>query len=183
MIETLSSNVGDSVINADPWLRRSGLPYCALSYFRQMRVGDEYLLVDFAGPGFARGVLGYATVHLARERGSFNLSGIWTLHLGRNAVKRGHIWVPESRFRLLKGRRFELLPTSLGQKNISHDGMRLVAHLLCRAALLARLARDEGASEAYVAMHPLFFPDREGTEDGAITWLEKLRGPAFSLNT
>ena len=173
------------VIDADRWLRSCRLPYYALAQFRKMRVGDMYLLADFNGPGIVPECEGVAAVHLERERGAFVLSAVWTLHLGRNAKRRGHLWVPATRFRIIAGRRLELFDDELPGAPI--DGLRLSARVLRRSALLARWAKAsvEGGHRGapFAAMHPAFFHCRFGTESGAVWWLNLLRGPALTMGT
>ena len=174
------------ILDADPWLRSCRLPYFALAKFRAMRVGDAYLLVDFAGPGITPAVEGRGAVHLERERGAYVLSAVWTLHLGRNACRRGHLWVPATRFRILSGRRLELL----GDKGPGAplEGLRLSAVVLRRSAQLSRWARASGEQGAggswtppFAALSPQFFHRRAGTEiAAAAVWLERLRGPAIA---
>ena len=174
------------VIDADPWLRSCRLPYCTLARFRAMRVGDVYLLVDFDGPGIVPAVGGRGAVHLERERGAYVLGAVWTLHLGRNARRRGHLWVPAMRFRILSGRRLELLEDK--GPGAPLDGLRLASVVLRRAALLSRWARASGEQSAggswdrpSTALSPQFFHRRAGTEiAAAAVWLERLRGPALT---
>ena len=166
------------VLDADPWLRRARLPYWALAQFRKMRVGDMFNLTDFSGPSICGSLTGAAAVSIERERGAYFLSGIWTLHVGKNAKRRGLIFT-EARFRILPGRRLEMLAScgDVLSRDGSRDGMRLAALILRRAAQLGRWAEADGDVEAYLTMHPEFFRGRSAPNSAAEAWLEKLRGP------
>jgi hypothetical protein len=167
-------------LDVDPFLRRTGLPYWTWAKLRQMRVGQEFELVNFVAPGILPEVEGAVAVTVERQRGGvFRLDAVWTAHLGKNAQRRGHLLV-WAHFKMLPGRKLELLPDKSATRPDSHLWcLRLIRVVLRRAALLARWAKRDGDRDAFGALYPGFFGTRYGPEDGALRWLEKLRGPAL----
>lgn len=164
------------IVDADPWLRRFRLPYWALARLRAMRVGDTLLLTEFEAPGLADGT-GVAGVCVTRLRGSFQMESVWTAHLGKNALRRGHLWWSVS-FKVLAGRRLALLQPEPWEGDFRLAGLRQAAVVLRRSRMLARWAAAAGDSRAAAALEPLNFMTRHDIETDALRWLEGLRGPA-----
>jgi hypothetical protein len=180
-VSTPSTSFQNVIVDADPWLRRMRLPHYALSQFRQMKLHDEFLLVDFEGPGISSANPGVAAVTLSRDRGGiFHIEVGWLMHLGAKTQKRGHLWW-DAEFKLLPGRRLELLAAHGRRPNADArdpvKDMRMVALVMRRAALLARWACLAGDRRAGAAMHPQFFDGRMEREVEAADWLENLTGP------
>ena len=144
-----------------------------------MRVGDVLVLVDFDAPNFCDSI-GNAGVTLTRERGGmFRLEAGWVAHLGKNAQRRGHLltWVD---FKMCKGRQLELhQPSFFGPGDGRRQALDLVTVVMRRAVLLARWAKRDGDRAAYTALSPDHCMHGGGQPDGALAWLEKLRGPAL----
>jgi len=168
------------VLDADPLLRRFGLPYWALARMREMRVGDQLLLVNFDAPDVVTRGHGHVAVTLTRERGGlFHIEAGWLAHLGRNAQRRGHLW-SWAYFKILPHRKLELVQKggAAGQ-DTRRRALQLVEVVMRRACALSRWAKRDGDRQAYAAMSPDFFMSRCATEVCALPWLEKLRGPAL----
>ncbi len=104
----------------------AGLPLKTLGQLRNMSVEDEYLLAWFFGPGIALTERRLVSVVITRERDEYELSVEWQAHLGRNAHRRGQFWYV-SRFKLRRGRRFEVLPNFSGDVQASLVGLRMAA--------------------------------------------------------
>lgn len=169
------------ILDADPFLRRCGIPYWALAQFRQMRLEDLYLLVDFDTPGLGEAP-GTAGVSLTRERGYYRLNAGWLAHLGKNARRRGHLWAWVD-FKILPNRKIELIQTGTPGPDNRLEALRLVELVLRRAVLLSRWARRDGDKKAWFAMSPDFFHNRTDSETGALEWLERMRGPALGRSS
>lgn len=166
-----------TLLDANTWLKASSLPYWTLAALRDMRVGDEYALADFMGPGLCGSRGGLAQVVVTRVRGGWYVNSLWTLHLGKNAWRRGHIYA-QARFRIAPERQFELLPDKPGARvEDSLAGMRAAALILRRSAALARWAKAQNSMRAYLNLHPQFFRSRRGPGEEAVNWLEAMRGP------
>lgn len=144
---------------------------------RRMRVGETMVLADFDAPNFC-GSIGNAGVTLTRERGGrFRLEAGWVAHLGKNAQRRGHLltWVD---FKMCAERQLELhQPGFFGEGDGRRRALDLVTVVMRRAALLARWAKQDGDRDAYTALSPDHCMNGGGRPDGALAWLEKLRGP------
>src|SRR6202044_2877301 len=83
---------GKVLIDAGRWLRHGGLPVKkTLARLRSMDVEDEYLLVRFVGPGVVLTERRHVSVVITRECDEYELSVEWHAHLGRNALRRGHL--------------------------------------------------------------------------------------------
>ena len=172
------SSLPPIILDVDPLLRRWGLPYWTWARLRKMRVGDTMVLADFDAPDLC-GVQGNAGVTVSRERGGrFRIEGGWLAHLGKNAMRRGHMltWVD---FKMCNGRQLELLqPRSFSD---GEDGRRraleMVTVIMRRAVLLSRWAKRDGDRDAYMALAPDYCMCGSGQPDGALAWLEKMRGP------
>jgi hypothetical protein len=171
------STLPQIVLDVDPLLRRWGLPYWTWARMRRMRVGDILVLADFDAPNIC-GILGNVGVTLTRERGGlFRLEAGWVAHLGKNAQRRGHLltWVD---FKMCNGRQLELhQPKFIGQGDGRLRALELVTVVMRRAVLLARWAKRDGDRAAYTALSPDHCMNGSGQPDGALAWLEKLRGP------
>ncbi|KVP39870.1 hypothetical protein [Burkholderia ubonensis] len=166
------------VLNIDPLLRRWGLPYWTWAQIRKLRVGQELLLVDFLAPCGA--VEGVVSVTIERMRGGiFRLDAGWIAHLGKNAWRRGHLWA-QLDFRMLTGRQLELIPRKSETGADYHfHALRQIEVVMRRASLLARWAKRDGDREASWAMTPAAFMTRYHAQDGALAWLDKMRGPGL----
>ena len=168
------------VLDADPFLVRSGLPYWALGRFREMRLGDEFALVAFEAPGIV-GSSGYAGVTITRHRGFFRLSAVWTAHLGKNALRRGHL-ISRADFKLMPHRKLELVQVERTPgEDVRYEAFRQVERVLRRAVALSRWAKQSGDRRAASAITPDHFMCRYGAEPAAGAWLEGLRGPELRI--
>ncbi|KVP96626.1 hypothetical protein WJ97_12135 [Burkholderia ubonensis] len=166
------------ILDVDPFLRRCGLPCWTWAQIRRLRVGQQLQLVNFLAPGLCATLDGGATVTIERMRGGiYRLEAAWLAHLGKNAKRRGHLWVWVD-FKMLTGRRLELIPSKSATRADSHTWcLRLIEVVLRRAGLLALWAKREGDSDAFGALMPCLYRHRHGQDDGAMAWLEKRRGP------
>lgn len=174
------SSLPQIVLDVDPLLRRWGLPPWAWARFREMRVGDTLALADFDAPNLC-GIDGNAGVTVTRQRGGvFRLEAGWVVHLGKNALRRGHLltWVD---FKMCKGRQLELhQPHFFAEGDGRRRALELVTIVMRRAVLLARWAKRDGDRAAYTALAPDHCMSGSGQPDGALAWLEKLRGPELT---
>ena len=164
------------ILDIDPLLRRWGLPYWAWAKFRRLRVGQQLLLVDFLAPcGPSDGAV---AVTLERLRGGrLRLDAAWIAHLGKNAMRRGHLWV-QLEFKMLPGRQIELIPSKSATGEDYHfRALRLIEVVMRRAVLLARWAKHSGDLEACWAISPSSYMSRCSPRDDALSWLDTLRGP------
>lgn len=173
------SSLPKIILDADPLLSRWGLPHWAWARIRELRVGESLLLVDFDGPGIGK-CPGTAGVSLTRERGgTFRLEAGWLAHLGKNAQRRGHLWAWVD-FKMLPKRQLELVqPDGAPGQDTRRRALQLVQVVMRRAVLLARWAKRDGDDDAFIALAPQYFMTRHDSEEGAMVWLEKLRGPAL----
>lgn len=169
------------LIDVDPLLRRWGLPYWTWARLRAMRVGDVKQFASFDAPCFGE-VLGSVGVTVVREKGGFfRVEAGWVAHLGRNAMRRGHMltWVD---FKMRPGRQIELFqPRGFGDGDFRSGALRQVTVILRRANLLARWAKRDGDRDAYTSMSPDHCMFGGGSDAGALHWLEKLRGPELGV--
>ena len=160
------------IIDADKWMRGTGLPYWTVAALREMKVGDGLTILDFTGPGFSPDHQGSVGVSVERRRGCWEFSALWLSEIGRNARRRGHIFVPGAKFKLLPGRKIEVM------SNLDQDGMRLVRLILCRSSKLAKWARESGDRLAAGALSPSHFPTRSkldaAPERMAEAWLSQI---------
>ncbi len=156
------------IVDADRWLRGTGLPYWTVAQLREMKVGDVLTLVDFKGPGITRGSLGSVRIAVERKHGFWSFDAIWLLYIGRNAYRRGTIWAPDVRFKLKPGRLLEFI----GDADAS-DSIRLMLRW-CRH--LAKWAKRAGDGNAYAAILPLsiLWPERSNREFDAVEWLSQM---------
>lgn len=153
------------LIDADRWLRGTGLPYWTVAKLREMKVGEVLSLVDFEGPGITGALTGSARVVVERKRGYWSFSALWLLYVGRNAFRRGTLWAPDVHFRVKPGRTLEFIGND--------DGSDYILQVLRRCRHLAKWAKDAGDRKAYVAMLP--FPvhpsERASRDKDAVEWL------------
>ena len=160
------------IINADKWMRGTGLPYWTVAALRNMKVGDELIFLSFTGPGYSPKVQGSVEVSVERLRGCWNFSALWLSLIGRNAKRRGFILVPGTKFKLLPGRKF-----AIASKQDEH-GMLLVRRMLRRSYKLAQWAKASGEHSAARALYPSNFPTRSmhgaAPERMAEAWLSQL---------
>jgi len=118
-----------------------------------------------------------AGVSLFREYGYFRLESGWLLNLGKNSMRRGHLW-SWVEFKMLPGRKLELIKVGgAPDEDTRRRALYLVQVVLRRAKLLARWAERSGDRKAMVALSPSYFKSRTTTELDALTWLERMRGP------
>jgi hypothetical protein len=168
------------IIDVDPLLRRWGLPFWTWARLRQLRVGETLTLAAFEAPCFGA-VNGSVGVTVSRERGGiFRVEAGWVAHLGKNAQRRGHLltWVD---FKMCAGRQLELIqPRFLGDGDCRRRALHMVTVVMRRAVLLAHWAKRDGDRSAYTSMSPDHCMTGSGSDDGALSWLEKLRGPELS---
>lgn len=142
------------VIEMDKWMRGTGLPYWTVAAIREMKVGDSFIILDYTGPGLSPEHQGRVSVAIDREHGAWVFSALWLAQIGRNAHKRGHIFVSCARFKLIAHRRIEVSDGS------SLRGMHLVRLILRRSFALSRWARLAGEREAAAALDPSYFRSR-----------------------
>lgn len=163
-----------AVLDADEWMRGTGLPYWTVAALREMKVGDGLTILDFKGPGLSANHEGSVGVSVERKRGCWEFSALWLSEIGRNSRRRGHIFVPGARFKLLSGRKIEAM------SSVDLDGMRLVRLILRRSSTLTRWAEESGDRLAAGALNPSHFPTRSkpdaAPERMAEAWLSQLAG-------
>jgi hypothetical protein len=165
----------------DPLLQRWALPYWTWAQIRKLRAGQELTLVDFVAPGLFPSIDGAVTVVVRRIRGAFRLEAAWTAHLGKNAQRRGHLWVWAD-FRMLPDRKLELVPSiSESGADASPRMLRLVDMVMRRAVALSNWAKRDNDIDAFSALAPSGFMSRQFQTDEALRWLENLRGPELRI--
>lgn len=112
-----------------------------------------------------------------RRGGVFRLEAAWIAHLGKNARRRGHLWVHVD-FKMLPGRKLELIPYKSESGDDYHfHALRLIEVVMRRAVLLAAWAKRSGDLEACRAIAPSGFMSRYFPQDGALWWLKGLSCP------
>ncbi|WP_321874500.1 hypothetical protein [Burkholderia ubonensis] len=136
------------VCDADPWLRRLGLPYYTLAILRDMRVGDEVVLFDYEGPCIVPGgdTPGRVAAMVERVKGEWRFEALWMVGIGKNDKRRGTIWT-FGRFKVEKSRRL-----SWPEKDMA--AMRSFERIVRLSNRLAKMARAAGDSSSRRAMTP-----------------------------
>lgn len=166
--QTTSSSV---IVDADPWLRRARLPYWGLAQIRQLKVGEGIDLVHYQAPLFS-GREGVVSVSIERERGKYRMHVVWLSSIEKNRAKpRGHIWW-EFAFKLLPGRKFELIPErdSAIPESLKR-GLDVAALVLRRSDVLAEAAKRDGDKAAARALRPRCYLGAENRSQDALNWL------------
>lgn len=141
------------VRDADPWLRRLGLPYYTLSILLEMRVGDEVVLFDYDGPPIVPGATvrgrGVARIERCRD-GQWRYDALWMLGIGK-LYQRGTIWT----FGAFKVQKFRRLSWEVKDA----EAMRVFEHVLRLSSRLARMARARGDCVSMQALKPYPYRD------------------------
>mgnify|MGYP003597351062 CR=1 FL=1 len=118
------------IIDGDKLLRDLRLPYYTIAMLRDMKHGDSYELFDVYGPAMHPGTdadPANAGARIEKVKGGYVLSALWMLHIGK-AQKRGHMWSPGVKLKLLPGRKFELIPEKRANgEQVALAGLRLFA--------------------------------------------------------
>lgn len=138
------------IIDGDKLLRDLRLPYYTIAMLRDMKVGDSYELFQVYGPSMLPGTgadPAYAGARIEKVKGGYELSALWMLHIGK-ATKRGHMWVPAVKLKLLPGRKFELVPDKRKDgEQVALAGLRLFIRICRLAHRLAVMAKASGAKD------------------------------------
>lgn len=145
------------IIDGDKLLRDLRLPYYTIAMLRDMRVGDSYELFDVYGPSMLPGTdvdPANAGARIEKVKGGYALSALWMLHIGK-AKKRGHMWVPAVKLKLLPGRKFELVPDKREDgEQVALAGLRLFIRICRLGHRLAAMAKASGAKDDARKLQP-----------------------------
>lgn len=145
------------IIDGDKLLRDLRLPYYTIAMLRDMRVGDSYELFDVYGPSMLSGTdvdPANAGARIEKVKGAYVLSALWMLHVGK-AHKRGHMWSPGAKLKLLPGRKFELIPEKRADgEQVALAGLRLFIRICRLGHRLAAMAKASGAKEDARKLRP-----------------------------
>ncbi|MBN3780472.1 hypothetical protein G3O06_23445 [Burkholderia sp. Ac-20345] len=135
-------------VDADPWLRRLGLPYYTLAILRDMRIDDEVVLFDYDGPCIVPGgdTPGRVAALVERVKGQWRYEALWMIGVGKCNMRRGTIWTFGT-FKVEKGRRL-----SWPEKDMA--AMRLFERVVRLSNRLARMARASGDKSSSKALTP-----------------------------
>ena len=134
----------EMVIDGDKLLRDLRLPYYTIAMLRDMKLGDCYELFDVYGPSMFKGGdtdPANAGARIEKVKGGYVLSGLWMLHIGK-AQKRGHMWSPGVKLKLLPARKFELIPEKRADgEQVALAGLRLLIRICRLGHRLAAMAK------------------------------------------
>lgn len=145
------------VIDGDKLLRDLRLPYYTIAMLRDMKVGECYELFDFYGPALPElGDAGPANAgaRIERVKGGFLFSALWMLHIGK-AKRRGHMYAPGVKLKLLPGRKLEIVSERFEDgEQVAFAGLRLFVRICRLAHRLASMAKAAGAKEDVRLLRP-----------------------------
>ncbi|KWN79237.1 hypothetical protein WM24_27335 [Burkholderia ubonensis] len=156
-VNVKAEEAGRVVVDGDRWLRRLGMPYFTLAILREMRVGDEVILLDYDGPSILPGGEPPGRVGASIEKvrgGNWYFSALWMLHVG-HATRRPHIFTFGT-FRVETGRR-------LSWEGKDTGAMRSFERVVRLSVRLARMARFAGDRTSARRMEPYPWLDHDFT--------------------
>lgn len=182
-------NKDSLVIDGHDWMRMLRFPYFTVAKIREMKVGEELSMFEFAGPsgglgqgsnaaGFSQGSnLDYGSVGARITRmhgGKWMLEVIWMAHIGK-ALRRGHIWSWVF-FRLETGSIIRILPSSTDDDLIQSEQLvRKVCRLVAR---LSKMAEKTGDRQSMARM--LAYP-KKFQHVPYISFLDTIAAPLYGL--
>lgn len=88
-------------IDAHEWVRALRLEYYRVAQIRDLRVGEQFWIASFSGPGVTPKVDGHCEAYIERVRGGYQFNAIWTMRWTGKPT-RSHIMTYGS-FNLLPG--------------------------------------------------------------------------------
>lgn len=95
------SKIVNRRIDAHDWVRTLRLEYYRVAQIRNLRVGEQFWIASFSGPGITPEVDGHCEAYIERVRGGYRFNAIWTMRWTGKAT-RSHIMTYGS-FNLLSG--------------------------------------------------------------------------------
>ena len=131
-------------IDAHKWIKSLRLEYWHVSRLRKLRVGEQFWIGYFDGPGVVDGLAGHCEAYIERVTGGYSFEGVWTLPWGK--ATRCHI-LTYGRFQLFKGNRISFCDED-------SRGSEKSFRTICRyVAFINRHAKEYGISPIWLG-HP-----------------------------
>lgn len=87
-------------IDSHDWIRALRLEYYRVAQIRELRLGEQFWIGYFSGPGVSADATGHCEAYIERIRGGYRFHAIWTVCMGKS--RRPHI-MTSGEFNLLPG--------------------------------------------------------------------------------
>ncbi len=88
-------------VDAHDWIRGLRLEYWRVAQLRELRVGEQFWIAFFSGPGVTKSCKGHCEAYIERIRGGYRFAAVWTMNWTANA-RHAHV-MTDGYFNLLKG--------------------------------------------------------------------------------
>ncbi len=127
-------------IDAHDWIRALRLAYYRVAQIRELRLGEQFWIGYFAGPGVSPDAKGHCEAYIERIRGGYSFNAIWTVSTGK--ASRAHI---------MTFGKFNLLPGNVIEFASSQDlAAERTFRLVCRyVGYIHRHAKAYGINPVY----------------------------------
>jgi len=130
----------DLRIDSHNWIRALRLEYFHVAQIRELRLGEQFWIGYFLGPGVTPDTKGHCEAYIERVRGGYRFHAIWTICMGKS-----------SRPHIMTYGEFNLLPGNIIKFASENDlAAEKAFRKVCRyVAYIVRHAKEYGITPLY----------------------------------